>query len=430
MGAPSKTKVKLPPKNAPALGPKQLIGKVIGGYKIISKIAKGTTGVVFKAEAEEDGQVVAIKILKGKWARDKKNLKRFEREAQAAKTIRHPNVVSVFGFGQSEGLQYLAMTFVDGPSLQEILTRYKRVNAAVAVRMGIDIGAALEATEKVGLVHRDVKPGNLMVDKSKNCVLTDLGLAKAADHSQDLTTCGFTMGTPFYMAPEQVMNQGELSISCDVYSLGATLFHALVGRVPFEGEKAFDIMKGHVKTPAPDPRDFIPDCPDELAEIVLRMMAKAPEDRPTPTEVASTLRGLRSKVKGKRTFTILESEKRRKEATAEGEDEPQASSAPAKTSAKKPAKKKESSGSSRSSSRSSKAPAAESGAEQTTERKRRRPRMAPRDPVYLGKTSGMTAKERHLEREQAQARRRRLLTGFVAVAVAVTAILIAVALRS
>ena len=273
-------------KPAARVRSKDMIGRNIGGFIIRNLLGKGASGVVFEAVQDGVGQTVALKILTSKWASDRTNLARFRREAISAARIQHPNVVKVVNFGESNGLFYMAMTLVGGGNLGDQIAREGALDLPTVARYGSQMASALAAIDDAGLIHRDVKPANIMLDQDGNAWLTDLGLAKAADSSQDITLKGYTVGTPNYIAPEQAMAEDTLGIACDVYSLGATLYHAATGRLLFARDNAFQVMKAHVREQPADPREYRKEIPEDLAELLLEMLAKAPEERPHPAAVA------------------------------------------------------------------------------------------------------------------------------------------------
>lgn len=267
---------------------KDMLGRVVGGFRIESLVGKGSSGVVFRAVQESIERPVALKILTSKWASDPTNLARFRREAISAARISHPNVVSVIDYGESSGLFYMAMTYIEGQSLSAVLKSQSAIPLPHVARIGFQMGTALAAIDQVGLIHRDIKPANIMIaSRDSGAYLTDLGLAKATDNSQDITLKGFTVGTPNYIAPEQALAEEELTIACDIYSLGATLYHAATGKLLFQRSNAFQVMKAHVKEKPKDPREINPQLPPKMAGLLLAMVEKAPVNRPHPTEVAT-----------------------------------------------------------------------------------------------------------------------------------------------
>jgi serine/threonine protein kinase len=278
-----------------------MVGRVVGGFRIETLIGKGSSGVVFRAVQESIERPVALKILTSKWASDPTNLARFRREAISAARISHPHVVSVIDYGESSGLFYMAMTYIEGQSLGAILKNRPSLGYASVARIGFQMGTALDAIDQVGLIHRDIKPANIMMaNRDSGAYLTDLGLAKATDNSQDITLKGFTVGTPNYIAPEQALAEDELTIACDVYSLGATLYHAATGKLLFQRSNAFQVMKAHVKERPKDPRDIDPEFPAKFAGLLLAMVEKAPVNRPQPSEVATIFAELLEELSGQK----------------------------------------------------------------------------------------------------------------------------------
>lgn len=274
-------------KRATKLTPKDLVGRNIAGFEIVSPLGRGASGIVFKAKQLSVNRFCALKILTSKWAKNVSNLKRFNREAQAAAKIKHPNVVSVIDSGESAGLFYMAMTLVEGVPLSSIVESKGPIPIDGVARIGMQITDALVAVDEAGLVHRDIKPENLMIsDDGRTAFLTDLGLAKPVDQSQNITLEGFTMGTPNYIAPEQAMAEEQLTIACDLYSLGATLFHAVTGKLLFNRKSAFQVMEAHIQESATDPRRYNEAIPEELAKLLLQLLEKDPRARPGPAECA------------------------------------------------------------------------------------------------------------------------------------------------
>jgi serine/threonine protein kinase len=265
-----------------------MVGRVVSGFRVETLIGKGSSGVVFRAVQESIERPVALKILTSKWASDPTNLARFRREAISAARISHPHVVSVIDYGESSGLFFMAMTYVDGRSLDAHLKAQKLLPLAHVANIGFQMGGALAAIDQVGLIHRDIKPANIMIaNRDAGAYLTDLGLAKATDNSQDITLKGFTVGTPNYIAPEQALAEDELTIACDMYSLGATLYHAATGSLLFQRSNAFQVMKAHVREKPIDPRELNPELPAKFAGLLLAMVEKAPTNRPQPEEAAT-----------------------------------------------------------------------------------------------------------------------------------------------
>ncbi|MCZ7646658.1 MAG: protein kinase [Planctomycetota bacterium] len=249
-------------------------------YDLLAKLGEGGMGAVFKARREGGGQVFALKVLFKRLAADEQYIARFHREAAIGLTLDHPNLIKCIEVGESEGLHYMALEYMDGTDVGAALTQ--RDNFAEAQALAIVLAAAkgMEYAHKKGLIHRDVKPANLMLTKDGNVKVMDFGLARQrfdADHS--LTLTGVVMGTPHYMSPEQVDGTQELDARSDIYSLGVTLFHMLTGRPPFIGGNLYGVLTAHLTSRVPDPRQYNKGISPETANLVLRMCARDREER-------------------------------------------------------------------------------------------------------------------------------------------------------
>jgi serine/threonine protein kinase len=205
----------------------------VGNYVLLSKIAEGGMGWVYKGQHKDTGQIVAIKIVPSTMTKNDVLLKRFEQEWRAASSIDHPNIVRALEYCGTGGTPFLVMEFVDGESLGQKLEREKRLAEAEAIRLIAQAAQGLHRAHKMGMIHRDVKPDNIMITRAGEAKMTDLGLVKDLDAELNLTKTGRGLGTPHYMAPEQFRNAKNADVRCDVYSLGATLYHAVTGELPF-----------------------------------------------------------------------------------------------------------------------------------------------------------------------------------------------------
>ena len=222
-----------------------------------------------------------------KLARDSHYLERFKREAIAAMRLQHDNVVRAYDFGGSEEYYYLALEFVEGETLEKRLVRDGRLPEPFALDVTRQIGRALSEASRQGIVHRDIKPDNIMITKDGIAKLCDFGIVKLLDRDEGaVTVAGTTVGTPFYIAPEQARGEEELDTRTDLYALGITLFHLVTGRVPFTGKSQGAILVRHILEDVPDPRSVAPDVTAETAAIVKRLTRKKREDRyPTPDDL-------------------------------------------------------------------------------------------------------------------------------------------------
>ena len=250
-------------------------------------------GAVYKARQVSLKRFVALKTLQTSLASDPEYIARFHREAIAAASLNHPNLVQVHAAGENEGLHWFAMEYVEGESAQARLKRKGRLDPAASIAIGIHVATALDyAWRKAQLIHRDIKPDNIFLSSDGEVKLGDLGLAKSTGEDQSLTTTGASMGTPHYVSPEQGEGKKDVDLRADIYSLGCTLFHFIAGETPFKGDTAMAVMLRHVTAPVPELRSVWPGCPEELSRVVMKMMQKQPAARPqTYAEVIADLRG-------------------------------------------------------------------------------------------------------------------------------------------
>src|SRR2546423_12082350 len=207
--------------------------QTIGSYDILSKIAEGGMGTVYKGRHQTTGQIVAIKIVPPSAARNPTLLKRFEREFAAARALDHPHIVKAIEFDGANATPFLVMEFVDGESLGQRIERDGRLPEDEALRLITQVSRGLYRAPRQGVIHRDVKPDNILVGRDGQAKLTDLGLVKDAAEDYNLTRTGRGLGTPHFMAPEQFKNAKNVDKRCDVYSLGATLYMMVTGQTPF-----------------------------------------------------------------------------------------------------------------------------------------------------------------------------------------------------
>lgn len=263
----------------------------IYGYEIIDELGKGAMGVVYKARNIFTGRVTALKVLPLRLAEQSQYLERFKREAMALMRMEHPNVVRAYDFGGSEEFYYLALEFVEGEALDQILRRQGALPERQALEITRQVALGLQAAAEVGIVHRDVKPENVMLTASGTAKLCDFGIVKLLDVQEagGLTAAGTTVGTPFYIAPEQARGQDDLDVRSDLYSLGISLFHLATGRVPFSGKSQGAILVRHILEEVPDPRTFKPGLSEALAGIVAGLCRKKREERLTIPALISAI---------------------------------------------------------------------------------------------------------------------------------------------
>ncbi len=269
-------------------------GFSIGKYRVLEKLGSGGMGTVYLCEHESVGKKAAVKVLPASQSNNPSSLGRFYREARAAGNLNHPNLVRAHDIDEEGGLHFLVMDYVDGSSLQEIVTRFGPMTPARAAHVIREAALGLDHAYREGLVHRDVKPANIMIERGGAVRVLDLGLARFHQDEEDPLTLKYddkhVLGTADYVAPEQALNSHEVDQRADIYSLGCTLYFLLAGHPPFpDGKVAQKIVWHQVRQPTPL-RQLRPDVPEGLAAVVNRMMAKEPADRyQTHAAVAAAL---------------------------------------------------------------------------------------------------------------------------------------------
>jgi formylglycine-generating enzyme required for sulfatase activity len=266
---------------------------IIAGFQLLKRVGSGGMGTVYRAKQLSVDRIVAVKILKPSLARDRKFLERFKEEAKAAAKLNHPNIVQAIDAGEAEGYFYFAMEFVDGETMHRLMLREGLIDEKKAVKIALDTAHALSHAHTHGIVHRDVKPGNIMLSNEGLTKLCDLGLARLREEEEAAGARGPAIGTPYYISPEQA--QGYMDVDCrsDIYSLGATLYRALAGRPAFDAPTRAEILEKHVRAPLPWPKDHNPELSDTICYIIAKMMMKKAEERyQTPDELAEDLERL------------------------------------------------------------------------------------------------------------------------------------------
>ena len=241
------------------MAPELAEGAVVGGYRIESFLARGAMAEVYRALGE-DGRVVALKLLDARLAGDERFRQRFLRESEVAASLRHPNVVSTFASGEAEGHLYLALELIEGADLRALLRREARVEPERAVGLVEQVAAGLDAAHRAGLVHRDVKPGNILVrseDGEVHAYICDFGLARHVASVSSLTGERGFVGTIDYVPPEQIEG-GSIDARADVYSLGCVLYECITGERPFDRDSELSVVFAHLNEPPPRPTDLLP----------------------------------------------------------------------------------------------------------------------------------------------------------------------------
>jgi serine/threonine protein kinase len=252
-------------------------GQMLGSYRIESVLGVGGMGHVYRATAP-DGEEVALKLVKADLARDVVFRKRFEREARIAQQVTDAHVVPVLDTGEQEGIPYLTQRFIRGGSLAEVIERDGKVPLDLAVRVCREAAHGLDALHAQGLIHRDVKPANILLDAEGVIYITDFGLAKDTQGSL-LTRPGQALGSLDYMAPEQIRGE-EVTAATDVYGLGCVMCECLLGKPPFSDRQGMRVLWAHLQDDPPDPSTVSPDVSPAVGQAILRALKKEPADRP------------------------------------------------------------------------------------------------------------------------------------------------------
>jgi serine/threonine protein kinase len=251
-----------------------------GSYDLVEKIAEGGMGAIFKARHRQSGQIVAIKIMPRHMAQNKVLLRRFEQEFRAASQLDHPNIVRAIDFGYTNEMPYLVMEFVEGESLGTRLERQGRMAVPDAIKLIVQVAQGLHRAHKQGIVHRDVKPDNILVMADGTAKLADLGLVKSTETDLNLTKTGRGLGTPHFMAPEQFRDAKNADPRCDIYSLGATLYMMVTGDLPFDSNGPLDAWMKKIRNDLVPPRKLVPEIPERCEWAILRAMDPEKENRP------------------------------------------------------------------------------------------------------------------------------------------------------
>ncbi|MCX7803593.1 MAG: protein kinase [Planctomycetota bacterium] len=260
-----------------------------GDFVVEGKLGEGGMGVVYRARQLSLDRPVALKVLPKGLSNNEEFVKRFVREARAAASLIHPNVVQVYAVGEDHGTHYFAMEFVEGASLDNLMRKGRRFSVAEAVEIAAAVARALVVASERGIVHRDIKPGNIMIDRHGTVKVTDFGLARATGDLQNVTLPGYVVGTPAYMSPEQASG-GHVDCRSDMYSLGVVLYEVLTGTSPFKSDSIAGLIFKHLNEMPKPPGQVNPAVPPQLDAVVMKCLAKRPEDRfATPKELLRAL---------------------------------------------------------------------------------------------------------------------------------------------
>jgi predicted Ser/Thr protein kinase len=268
-----------------------MIGSKLGSYEVEEEIGRGGMGVVYRARQPQLQRQVAVKVLLPHLAQDEEFVERFMREARAAAKLHHPGLVTIFDVGEIDGTYFFSMQWLQGKTLEEKLEEAGAMSVAEVVGVVSQMADALGYAHEAGVVHRDVKPANVIVDEHGRAVLTDFGIAQAGNETR-LTRVGASVGSPDYMAPEQISGKA-VDARTDLYALGVLFHHLLTGEPPYRGDAPIAVAYQHLNAPVPSVREKRPEVPLALDEVVERLMAKSPEDRfQSADELLTALHGI------------------------------------------------------------------------------------------------------------------------------------------
>ena len=252
------------------------LGMLIGGrYEVLEKIGTGGMSDVYKAKDQKLNRFVAVKVLKQEFSENRNFVSKFRVEAQAAAGLMHPNIVNVYDVGEENGIHYIVMELVEGITLKKYIEKKVRLTTKEAISIAIQVAMGIEAAHNNHIIHRDIKPQNIMISKEGKVKVTDFGIAKAASSN---TITSNVMGSVHYTSPEQARG-GFSDEKSDIYSMGITMFEMLTGRVPFNGDTTVAIAIKHIQDPMPFLRDFVPEIPVSVENIVMKCTQKSADRR-------------------------------------------------------------------------------------------------------------------------------------------------------
>jgi serine/threonine protein kinase len=286
-----------------SLGTDPFMGAKLGSYEIIEAIGEGGMARIYKGFHAELNRFTAIKVINWGLQEDPEFTERFRREAQAIAILRHPNIVQIFDFGKHSSGYFMVMEFIGGSDLQVQLREYRQRNELLpkekVMRVIREIAAALDYAHGRGVIHRDVKPSNIMLTHEGQSILTDFGLVMLPAHKSQ-ATIGNTFGTPHYVAPEQAISSAAAVAASDIYSLGVILYEMATGQLPFDDESPLSVALKHISDPPPPPTSINSTLPSDVEDVIFQALAKDPSDRfATAGDMASALEMSWSNVGGR-----------------------------------------------------------------------------------------------------------------------------------
>jgi len=255
-------------------------GTQIPGYQILSRLGAGAMATVYKGRQLSLDRPVAIKVLPAQWSNNPEYIQRFYKEGKAAAKLNHANIVGAVDVGEANGRHYFVMEFVEGKTVHDKLENHERYSEMEALSIVIQVAKALVHAHAAGFIHRDVKPKNIMITPSGVAKLADMGLAReVSDAEAAEAEAGKAYGTPYYIAPEQIKGDVQIDARADLYSLGATLYHMVTGKVPFDGTTPSAVMHKHLKEELVPPDHLVPSLSAGISEVIEKAMSKKPKDR-------------------------------------------------------------------------------------------------------------------------------------------------------
>ena len=270
-------------------------GRVLGEFRLLHRIGRGGMGQVYLAEQINLKRKVALKLLHPELASNERSLARFRAEAENVARATHANIVQIYTIGQAEGVNYLALEYVEGRNLRDFIEKKGTPELSLGLHIITQVASALQRASELGIIHRDIKPENILLTKKGEVKVADFGLSRcfAEEGQQTITQSQVTMGTPLYMSPEQIELK-PVDTRTDIYSLGVTCYHMFAGTPPFRGSSPIEVAYQHVHKDAAPLLEIRPDLPADLCAIIEKMLAKKPEDRyQTPREIIRDLNSLR-----------------------------------------------------------------------------------------------------------------------------------------